>query len=378
MGSSSTILPRRPAAERPDQTTVILLWSGFISFILVLLALDLGVFHRGAHTVGFGEAARWSAFWLGLGAAFSVFIWFAFENQWFGLGLRPDPVDGTVLNGTEAASKYLTGWLIEQSLSVDNLFVIAVIFSSFAVPSAYQHRLLFWGILGAIVLRGIMIGVGIQLIQMFHWLLFVFGGILVVTALKLLFSKESHSDPSLSFSVRLTKRFFRVTDRYHGNRFVVWRPQLGDGHSSVVPEESASLLSDRAIAAAPSGAMLLTPLAVALVTVEATDVVFAVDSIPAIFTITADPFIVFTSNIFAILGLRSLFFLLAGLLDRFHALRYSLAAILLLIGFKMFFADWLKEVVGKQFNLVLLGAVAATLAAGVAVSILTSPPKDRR
>jgi len=345
VGSSSTILPRRPAAERPDQTTVILLWSGFISFILVLLALDLGVFHRGAHTVGFGEAARWSAFWLGLGAAFSVFIWFAFENQWFGLGLRPDPVDGTVLNGTEAASKYLTGWLIEQSLSVDNLFVIAVIFSSFAVPSAYQHRLLFWGILGAIVLRGIMIG---------------------------------HSDPSLSFSVRLTKRFFRVTDRYHGNRFVVWRPQLGDGHSSVVPEESASLLSDRAIAAAPSGAMLLTPLAVALVTVEATDVVFAVDSIPAIFTITADPFIVFTSNIFAILGLRSLFFLLAGLLDRFHALRYSLAAILLLIGFKMFFADWLKEVVGKQFNLVLLGAVAATLAAGVAVSILTSPPKDRR
>ena len=327
---------------------MILLWSGFIAFILLLLALDLGVFHRGAHVVGFREAARWSAFWLGLGASFSVFIWFAYENQWFGLGSLPDPVDGVALTGTAAASKYLTGWLIEQSLSVDNLFVIAVIFGSFAVPAAYQHRLLFWGILGAIVLRGVMIGVGIQLIQMFHWLLFVFGGILLLTALKLLFSKESHSNPTHGWSVRLTKHFFPVTQEYHGSQFLVR-----------VPKES--------------GAWHLTPLAVALVTVEATDVVFAVDSIPAIFTITADPFLVFSSNIFAILGLRSLFFLLAGLLHRFHALRYSLAAILLLIGCKMFFADWLKETIGQHVNLVLLAVVATMLAGGVVASLVRRP-----
>jgi len=329
---------------------VILLWSGFIAFIVLLLALDLGVFHRRAHAVGFREASRWSAFWLGLGASFSVFVWFAYQHQWFGLGSLPDPVDGVALTGTAAASKYLTGWLIEQSLSVDNLFVIAVIFGSFAVPAAQQHRLLFWGILGAIVLRGVMIGVGIQLIQMFHWLLFVFGGILVLTALKLLFSKESHSNPTLGWSVRLTKRFFPVTDRYHGSRFLIRIPERG-------------------------GALQLTPLAVALVTVEATDVVFAVDSIPAIFTITADPFLVFSSNIFAILGLRSLFFLLAGLLDRFHALRYSLAAILLLIGCKMFFADWLRGAIGAHFNLVVLGVVAALLACGVAWSLATSPKR---
>jgi tellurite resistance protein TerC len=216
------------------------------------------------------------------------------------------------------------------------------------VPAAYQHRLLFWGILGAIVLRGVMIGVGIQLIQMFHWLLFVFGGILVLTALKLLFSKESHSNPTQGWTVRLTKRFFPVTEEYHGSQFLVR-----------VPTES--------------GSWHLTPLAVALVTVEATDVVFAVDSIPAIFTITADPFLVFSSNIFAILGLRSLFFLLAGLLDSFHALRYSLAAILLLIGCKMFFADWLKETIGQHFNLVLLAVVATMLAGGVVASLVRRP-----
>jgi len=360
---------------------VILLWTCFIAFILGLLALDLGVFHRQAHTVGFREAARWSAVWLGLGASFSVFVWFAYENQWFGLGSIPDPVDGLALTGTQAATKYLTGWLIEQSLSVDNLFVIAVIFSSFAVPPAYRHRLLFWGIFGAIVLRGAMIGVGIQLIQMFHWLLYVFGGILVLTAIKLVLSKESHSDPAQSLSVRMTRRIFRVTDNYHGNRFIVWRPRderLPTPNDA--PNDSAaaplSLLADQAVARAPAGAMLLTPLAVALLTVEATDVVFAVDSIPAIFTITADPFLVFSSNIFAILGLRSLFFLLAGLLDRFHALRYSLAAILLLIGLKMFFSSWIKEAIGPHFNLVLLIAVAAILGAGVAVSLLTSRKSD--
>jgi tellurite resistance protein TerC len=359
-----------------DANPVILLWTCFIAFILLLLALDLGVFHRRAHTVGFREAVRGSAVWLGLGASFSVFVWFAYENQWFGLGSIPDPVDGVVLTGTQAASKYLTGWLIEQSLSVDNLFVIAVIFSSFAVPSAYKHRLLFWGILGAIVLRGAMIGVGIQLIQMFHWLLFVFGGILVLTAIKLVLSKESHSDPAQSLSVRMTKRIFRVTDTYHGNRFIVWRPRDEPlPTTNDATDKSAAttfpLLADKAVARAPVGAMLLTPLAVALLTVEATDVVFAVDSIPAIFTITADPFLVFSSNIFAILGLRSLFFLLAGLLDRFHALRYSLAAILLLIGLKMFFSSWIKDAIGPHFNLVLLLAVATILGAGIAISLLT-------
>lgn len=365
-----------------DANPVILLWTCFIAFILLLLALDLGVFHRRANTVGFREAARLSAVWLGLGASFSVFVWFAYENGWFGLGSVPDPVDGVALTGTQAASKYLTGWLIEQSLSVDNLFVIAVIFSSFAVPSASKHRLLFWGILGAIALRGVMIGVGIQLIQMFHWLLFVFGGILVLTAIKLVLSKESHSDPAQSVSVRITKRIFRVTDHYHGNRFIVWRPRDDRPPASKdATNESAaatlSLLADNAVVRAPAGAMLLTPLAVALLTVETTDVMFAVDSIPAIFTITADPFLVFSSNIFAILGLRSLFFLLAGLLDRFHTLRYSLAAILLLVGLKMFFASWIKDAIGPHFNLVLLLAVATILGAGIAHSLLTGRQNGR-
>lgn len=319
-----------------------LLWSSFIALILVFLALDLGVFHRKDHVVGIREALGWSIIWASLALCFSVFVYFAYDNHWFELGTAIDSVDGKVNTGASAAGKYITGYLVEQSLSVDNLFVIALIFGSFAVPAIYRHRVLFWGIIGALIMRGAMIGIGAQLIARFHWLLYVFGGFLVLTSIKMALTHSVTSDPSVNIVVRLTKRIFPVTEHYHGNHFVVQHEK--------------------------SGRWMLTPLAIGLLMVETTDLVFAVDSIPAIFAITADPFIVFSSNIFAILGLRSLFFALAGMLDKFHYLKYSLAAILFMVGAKMFIADWLQSVVGDHFNLYLLLAVFALLATGVAAS----------
>jgi tellurite resistance protein TerC len=342
------------------------IWISFIAFILLLLALDLGVFHRKAHAVSLKEALGWTAVWMGLGLGFTAFIYFGYEHHWLGLGASVDAVDGRVNDGATAAVKYVTGYVVEKSLSVDNVFVIAMIFAFLAVPAIYQHRVLFWGILGALILRGAMIYLGASLIARYHWVLYVFGGILIVTAVKMLLARE-HADPARSPLVRMAKRFLPITDRLHGEHFLV---RAGSPASSMAATPGGSLEHDEVVARAPAGKWLLTPLALALIVVEATDLVFAVDSIPAIFAITADPFLVFTSNVFAILGLRSLYFALAGMMDRFRYLKVSLAAVLVVVGVKMLAAPWLKAAIGPNVNFYLLALVLAILALGVVASLL--------
>jgi tellurite resistance protein TerC len=348
---------------------VIWIWLSFLAFILLLLALDLGVFHRKAHVVGMREALGWSAVWIALGLSFSVFVYFGYEHHWLGLGSGVDAVDGTINDGKAATVKYLTGYVVEKSLSVDNVFVIAMIFGFLAVPQIYQHRVLFWGILGALAMRGVMIAIGATLIARFHWVLYLFGAFLILTAAKMLFVKTDHVDPTQNVVVRLVKRFFPVTDRFHGEHFFV-RAGTAASHEPAVT--GAAVETDLAVDRARAGALMLTPLALALVLVEVTDLVFAVDSIPAIFAITADPFLVFTSNVFAILGLRSLYFALAGMIDKFRYLKVSLALVLAMVGAKMLAASWLKATIGPNFNFYLLGAVLLTLAAGVVASMIAN------
>jgi tellurite resistance protein TerC len=345
---------------------VIWIWLGFVLFVLLMLALDLGVFHRKAHVVGVKEALAWSAVWMSLGLGFAAFVYFGYQNHWLGLGTGVDAVDGRVNDGGSATLKYVTGYAVEKSLSVDNVFVIAMIFSLMGVPAIYQHRVLFWGILGALVLRGVMIGVGARLIAEFHWVLYVFGAFLIVTAAKMLLVKEGHGDPGNNVVVRWTRRLMPVTDRFHGEHFVV----RAGGTAAGEPETpGAPPARDMAVERAAAGTWMLTPLALSLILVESTDVIFAVDSIPAIFAITADPFLVFTSNVFAILGLRSLYFALAGMMDKFRYLKVSLAAVLALVGAKMLAGGWLKDVLGDGFNLYVLGVVITVLAAGVVASL---------
>ncbi|MRR16794.1 MAG: TerC family protein [Deltaproteobacteria bacterium] len=346
---------------------MIWMWIGFIAFVLLMLALDLGVFHRKAHVVTVKEAIVWSAVWIALGSAFAVFVYFAYDGQWFGLGALADPVDGLLNDGATATEKYLTGYVVEKSLSVDNIFVIGMIFTFLAVPAIYQHRVLFWGILGALVLRGAMIALGAKLIAEFHWILYLFAVFLILTAIKMLLLKTEHTDPNKNVVVRLTRRLFPVTARFHGEHFIV-RSGAPASYESEVP--GALAMPDEVVDKAPPGTLLLTPLALALVMVETTDLIFAVDSIPAIFAITGDPFLVFTSNVFAILGLRSLYFALAGMMSKFRYLKPALALVLMVVGVKMLIAEWLKLALGKHFNLYLLMVVLAILAAGVAVSLI--------
>jgi tellurite resistance protein TerC len=331
-------------------------WLGFLTFVFIMLALDLGVFNREAHEVSVREAVGWSAVWITMGLCFAIFIFFAYDGKWFGLGLAPDSVDGMVNDGATAVEKYLTGYVVEKSLSVDNIFVISVIFSSFAVPAIYQHRVLFWGILGALAMRGAMIGFGARLVGRFHWVLYLFAAFLIGTALKMLFMKShEEADPANNRLVRIARKYFRVTDAFHGPKFFV-RAARSDATTS------------------RAGAIMLTPLVMALIVVESTDLIFAVDSIPAIFAISGDPFIVFTSNVFAILGLRSLYFALAGMVAKFRYLKVSLALVLLVVGTKMLLANWLKQVLGEHFNLYLLAVVLGILCAGVVFSLIA----DRR
>ncbi len=320
------------------------IWIGFIGLILGLLALDLGVFNRKAHVVSMKEALGWSALWISLGLLFSAFVFFAYEHHWLGIGTQIDSVGGVINDGKSAALKYLTGYVIEKSLSVDNIFVIALLFTYFAVPAIYQHRVLFWGILGALVMRGTMIGIGAALIARFHWVLYLFGAFLIVTAIKMVRMKSPHSDPSKNPIVRLVRRFVPVTDDYHAEHFAVRE----------------------------NGGWKITPLAMSLIAVETTDLVFAVDSIPAIFAITADPFLVFTSNVFAILGLRSLYFALAGMMDKFRYLKVSLAIVLAVVGVKMLAADFFKSLLGQHFNFYLLGLIGLILATGVGASLIAN------
>jgi tellurite resistance protein TerC len=291
-------------------------FAGFLALVLAVLALDLGVFHRNAHEVTLREAAAWSAVWMGLALGFNALV-----AHWF---------------GAERGLEFLTGYLIEKALAVDNIFVFYAIFAYFAVPAALQHRVLFWGVLGAIVMRAVFIGLGAALLAKFHWILYVFGAILVFTAVKLLRMGDEGFHPEHNRVYRLFRRVLPAVSEYHGSRFTVVR----------------------------DGRRYATPLLVVLVLIEWTDLVFAVDSIPAIFAVTSDPFIVFTSNIFAILGLRSLFFLLAGVIGRFHLLKPALAAVLAFVGAKMLLLDVVEIPIGVS-----LATVAGLIALGVAASL---------
>ena len=267
--------------------TNIWFWVGFIAFVLAMLALDLGVFHRKAHVVKPGEAAIWVAVWVALALLFAAGLWY-FES------------------GTTAVT-FLTGYVIEESLSADNIFVMVLIFEYFRVPKACQHRVLFYGILGALVMRGLFIAAGAALVSRFHWVLYIFGAALVVTGVRMALKKDDEFDGERSKVVHMVRRVIPLTTEYHGKHFFI---------------------SER-------GRRVATPLLLVLILVEFTDLIFAIDSIPAIFGVTTDPFIVFTSNIFAVMGLRSLYFLLAAVVDRFHLLKYGLAIILSFVGFKM-------------------------------------------
>jgi tellurite resistance protein TerC len=348
------------------------IWSGFVALVLAFLALDLGVFNRKAHVIGVREALKWSAVWITLGVSFSAFVYFAYEGHWLGIGLHPsgavraDPIDGVPLEGKSATIKYLTGYVIEKSLSVDNIFVIALIFTYFAVPAIYQHRVLFWGILGALVMRGVMIWLGAELIYRYHWIIWVFGGFLILTGIRMLFMKTEHGDPASNPVLKLTRKFFPVTDQYHGKHFFIRAGSEGS-HEAAVPGEAPK--PDAAVDRAKAGALMLTPLMLALIMVETTDLIFAVDSIPAIFAITGDPFLVYTSNVFAILGLRSLYFALAGMMDKFRYLKASLAIVLTVVGVKMLASSWLKDVIGPNFNFYLLGLIFLILGGGVVASL---------
>src|SRR5678815_5130234 len=328
---------------------MVVVWIAFLVFIFFLLALDLGVFHRKAHVVSVREALTWTCVWVVLALAFSGFVYLAYENQWLGLGMTPDPVDrsaafpnGRINDGWSAFLKFITGYVVEESLSVDNVFVIAMLFQYFAVPREYQHRVLFWGIIGAVAMRGLMIAIGAQLVAQFSWILDIFGAILILTAIKMAFFTSEDMDPAQNFLIRHVRRRFPVTDRFHGENFFIRGAQ----------------------------GWMLTPLALSLMMVETTDLLFAVDSIPAIFAITADPFLVFTSNVFAILGLRSLYFALAGMMNTFRYLKVSLAVVLAVVGAKMLAAPWLKQLLGSGFNLYLLAIVLLILGLGVLVSLL--------
>ena len=314
-----------------------LVWGGFIVLFLALLFLDLAVLHRESEELSVPQALFWTAVWICVAACFSFVIYGLYEHQWF--GFMPD--DDGPRRGADAVLQYVTGYLLEWSLSVDNIFVMAVIFNFLRIPAAFQYRVLFWGIVGAIVLRGMMIGAGTALLDAFDWMFYVFGATLIVSALRMLREddQETPRDLSNSFPARLLRRFIPVTEEIHGSRFLV----------------------------RIDGRMHATPLLLALVMVELTDVVFAVDSIPAILAVTQDPFLVFTSNAFAILGLRSLYFAVAGLMALFRYLKYSLVLILAFVGVKMLLVSFYHVP-----NLVSLGIIVATLAGGVLASLVAS------
>jgi tellurite resistance protein TerC len=312
---------------------MIWLWVSFVAAVLMLLALDLGVFHRKAHEVSMKEAGVWTAVWIGLALAFTVFVFFLYQHRLFGVIGPAEP------RGYEAAVLFLTGYVVEESLSADNIFVMALIFAFFRVPSAVQHRVLFWGILGAIVLRAAMIFGGIALIHRFAWVLYVFGAFLIYSAVRML-TGSGESDPLTNPIVRLARKVLPVTDEYDGPRFLTRR----------------------------DGRRKLTLLALVLVAVESADVIFALDSIPAIFAITDIPFIVFTSNIFAILGLRSMYFALSAVLKKFRYLKVSLAVLLAVVGTKMLLKNYLEAVPGKTY--LMLGAIVLIMGAGVAASLV--------
>jgi len=306
------------------------LWVGFNVFVLAMLALDLGVFHRKSHAVSGKEAVIWSVVWITLSLAFNVVIYFFWDRM----------MPGSAYTNSEAALSFLTGYLIEKSLSVDNIFVFILIFTFFAVPAAYQHRVLFWGILGALIMRGILIAVGAALLKEFHWIIYVFGAFLIFTGIRMSMQHDENLQPDKNPVVKFFRRFMPVTENFEEDKFFIRR----------------------------AGRLFATPLFLILLIVESTDLIFAVDSIPAIFAVTQDPFIVYTSNVFAILGLRALYFLLANVMNKFHYLKYGLSAVLVFVGVKMVIVDIYHIPVGLS-----LGVVAGILT----ISILASLWKAR-
>lgn len=284
-------------------TMDIWLWLGFLLLVALMLALDLGVFNRHAHVIKAKEALLWTAFWILLALVFNVAIYFMYENNWLNIG----NADGELLPGGQAALQFFTGYIVEKSLSLDNIFVIAVIFSYFKVPAMYQHRVLFWGIVGAVILRGAMIVAGTALIERFTWMTYIFGGLLIATAVKMMITRHETLEPDKNPLVRLARRFYPVSKDFEGQHFFTHL----------------------------EGRRAMTPMFLVLLVIESTDVLFAIDSIPAIFAVTHDPFLVFTSNIFAILGLRSLYFALAAMMDKFRYLKHSLVFVLSYVGVKM-------------------------------------------
>ena len=312
----------------------VLLWLVFNAFVLGMLALDLLVFHRKAHEVSLREAFTWSVVWISLALIFNLGIYY--------------------LWGSEKAMEFLAGYLIEKSLSVDNIFVFIMIFSYFAVPPMYQHRILFWGILGALIMRAIFIAAGAALLSAFHWIIYIFGGFLIITGIKMFFAGDEKIEPEKNPAVVLLRRWMPITKDYQGQRFFV----------------------------RIDGRRWATPLFVVLLVIETTDVIFAVDSIPAIFAITLDPFIVYTSNIFAILGLRALYFLLAGILEMFRYLKVGLSFVLCFVGIKMMIVDFYKvpitvslAVVAGILVISILASLVKTKISGAAIHISRKEPK---
>lgn len=294
-----------------------LLWLGFVVFVLLMLALDLGVFHKKSHEISLKEAGIWSGVWVGLAAVFNLVIYFGF--------------------GSQRALEFTTGYLIEKALAVDNIFVFVILFGAFAVPAAYQHRVLFWGVLGALLMRAGFIFLGGAFLERFHWAIYVFGGILALTGIKLLFQRDKEEHPENNPVIRFVQRVIPTSPAFDGDRFFTRK----------------------------NGKRLATPLLIALIAVEVSDLIFAVDSIPAIFAITTDPFIVFTSNIFAIMGLRSMYFLLAGVVTKFRYLKVGLALILMFVGAKMLLMS-----VYKLPIVVSLGVIAAILVGSILASMI--------
>ncbi|MFO0759689.1 MAG: TerC family protein [Byssovorax sp.] len=297
------------------------LWAGFLAFVLAMLVVDLGVFHRKTHAVTLKEAGVWSVVWVTLALVFNAGVY--------------------VLFGPERALSFTAGYVIEKALAVDNIFVFAVIFAHFAIPAAHQHRVLFWGVLGALGMRAAFILAGGAFLDAFHWATYVFGAVLAFTGVKLMLQRNEEHDPGKSPVVRALRRVLPVSGELEGERFFVTR----------------------------SGRRLVTPLFLALIVIEVSDVVFAVDSVPAIFAVTRDPFIVFTSNVFAILGLRAMYFLLAGVIQKFHLLKVGLSAVLIFVGAKMLLFDVVKIPIAAS-----LGVIAAILGGSIALSLLRPRP----
>jgi len=303
------------------------LWIGFNVFVLAMLALDLGVFHRKAHAVSIKEATIWSIVWIGLAMIFNLGIYLFWDQL----------VPNSSYSNSQAALSFFTGYLIEKSLSVDNIFVFVLLFTFFAVPAAYQHRVLFWGIIGALLMRGALIAVGAALLKEFHWIIYIFGAFLIITGIRMALHRNEEMHPEQNPLVKLLRRVMPVTENYEGDHFFVRR----------------------------AGKLMATPLFLVLVLIESTDLIFAVDSIPAIFAVTQETFIVYTSNVFAILGLRSLYFLLAGVVDKFYYLKLGLSVVLVFVGTKMAIIDLYKIPVGLS-----LGVIAAILTTSIIASLM--------